>query len=373
MRNIAISLITAWMLAAASTEACELCGGLARRNSLAYEFEHADVIVYGRLANPKLLTGAGKGTTDFHVDRILKDDPGFSREKTLTIPHYLPVLDPKSPPKCVMFYRKQDARFDPYWSKEVTALAVFDFVAEINRLRKHPDKMLLHAAKHFDDADPQVADEAFMVFAKSDDKAIAEIAKKLSPVNLRKLVKNPDMESERLSMFAYLLGACGNNDDAELLTSLMKDRSPRMYKAFEGVLAGYVTMRPKEGWAAVEASIKDDKQSFLRRYATLRTLRFFYASKPKETGPQVMHNLGLAIGHPDIADMAIEDLRKWKRWEHTALIVSCWDKKSHDSRITKQSVVRYALACPEPAARAMLERARRQDPEMVKAMEEELK
>jgi hypothetical protein len=372
MRKIVLAICLAWMLVAAPTEACELCGGLSKRNSLAYEFEHADVIVYGHIANPKLING-GKGTTEFHVDRILKDDPAFPRQKTLTIARYLPILDPKTPPKYVMFYRNPKASLEPYWGKEVTTLAVFEFVAGINRLRGDHEKMLLHAAKHFDDADPYVADEAFMVFAKSDDKVIAEIAKKLSPVSLRKLVKNPDMESERLSMFAFLLGACGNNDDAELLRSLLKDQSPRMNKAFEGVLAGYVTMRPKEGWAALEASVKDDKQSFLRRYATLRTLRFFYASKPKETGPQVLHNLSLAIAQPDIADMAIGDLCKWKRWEHTALIVSCWDKKSYNSPITKQGLVRYALACPEPAARAMLDRARREDPDLVKAMEEELK
>ena len=83
--------------------------------------------------------------------------------------------------------------------------------------------------------------------------------------------------------------------------------------------------------------------------------------------------MSLAISHADIADVAIEDLRKWKRWDHAKLIVSCWDKASHQSDITRQSIVRYALACPSPDARAFLDRACRQDPQLVKDIEAELK
>jgi hypothetical protein len=36
-------------------------------------------------------------------------------------------------------------------------------------------------------------------------------------------------------------------------------------------------------------------------------------------------------------------------------------------------MVRYALACPQPEARALLERVRRQDPELVRHLEAELK
>src|SRR4051794_29846623 len=104
MRKIALLLALAWMLAATSLEACSLCGSMSRNNSLAYEFEQAQVIVYGHIANPKLMR-AGKGTTEFHVAQIIKDDPAFPRDKMLIVSQYLPVLDAKSPPKFVMFYR----------------------------------------------------------------------------------------------------------------------------------------------------------------------------------------------------------------------------------------------------------------------------
>lgn len=373
MRKMVVLLLAAWMLAAVSASACELCGSMAQRTSLTHEFSQAQVIVYGHLANPMFTNKAGSGTTEFHFDQIIKDDPALPRQKMMLVSRYLPILDPKSPPKYVMFFRSTKQGLQLASGKEVANKAALDFVAELHRLREEPGKMMVHAAKHFDHADPLIADEAFMLFAKADDKLIAEHAAKLSPVNLRKLVKDPDMESERLSLFAYLLGACGNSDDADLLGSLAKNPQPRHYKAFEGILAGYITIRPKDGWATAQQLLHNDKQNFLLRYATLRTLRFYYNANPKEHGPQVMQGLASAIGHPDIADIAIEDMRRWKRWEHTKLVLSCWDKKSHQSPITRQSVVRFALACQEPDARAFLERARQQDPELVKRMEEELK
>jgi hypothetical protein len=272
-----------------------------------------------------------------------------------------------------MFLRANKMGFETYWGKELGTTAVLDFVAEMQRLKSDPAKMLIHAAKHLDHADANVADEAFLFFAKADDKLIAQTAGKLSPVNLRKLVKDPDLEPVRLSLFAYLLGACGNDDDAETLRTMLKNQSPRHYKAYEGILAGYITMRPKEGWAFAQEILKSPKQEFLWRYSTLRTLRFFFNANPDETLPQVLQGLGAAINHADVADIAIRDLRGWKRWEHTKLILSCWDKKTHSSEIVRQSVVRYALACPDAEAKTFVERARREDRELVERMEAELK
>jgi hypothetical protein len=373
MRIPAFLLVAAWMLAATAASACSLCGGISNNNSLAYEFEHAQVIVYGHLENPKVIDGTGRGTTEFHVERILKDDPDFPKQKMVVLSRYLPVLDAKSPPKYVMFFRSPKQRLEPYWGKEIAKPAVLDFVAELQRLRSEPANVLIHAAKHFDDADPNVADEAFLVFAKASDKQIAQTAKKLSPDNLRKLIKDPDIAPERLSMFAYLLGACGNADDAELLRTMLKNQSPRHYKAYEGILAGYITIRPKEGWSFAQEMLKNPKQEFLWRYSALRTLRFFYNANPEEAGAQVIPGLAQAINQADIADVAIRDLKTWKRWDHTKLILSCWDKKSHQSEIMKQNIVRYALACPEPECRTFLERARRQDRDLVERMETELK
>ena len=353
--------------------ACSLCGTMSRRVSLMQEFEQAQVVVYGHLANPKLDFKTGSGTTEFHFDKVVKDDPGFPRQKMLVLSRYLPVLDPKDAPRYVMFFRVPAKSAEPYNGRQISAPAVLEFVTRLQQYRDNPAELVRVAAKHLDDADPQIAEEAFLVFAKADDKVIGQTAKHLSAPMLRKLVKTPDLEPERLSMFAYLLGACGGEDDVDLLRSLLKNPAPRYFRAYEGILAGYITMRPQEGWAFAHETLKSEKNSFVLRYAVLRAMRFFYNSNPADNAAQVLVGEGLAIAHPDIADVAIQDLMRWKRWEHTKLIVSFYDKESHKSPIVKNSLVRYALACPQPEARALVDRVRRQDPELVRYLEEELK
>jgi hypothetical protein len=368
MRKIVVLLVAAWMLATASASACSLCGAMVRRTSLTFEFEQAEAVLYGHLANPQLTGKSGAGTTEFQIDSVLKDDPAFPRKKMVLLTRYLPILDDKKPPKYVMFFGPAKQSQQPYWGREIANPAVLEFVAELHRYRDNPGERLLRAAQRFDHADPLVADEAFMIFAKADDKLIAQIAHKLDPKGLRKLVKDPDLDPERISMFAYLLGACGTDKDAELLRSLLKSPAAREYKAFEGILAGYIAMRPKEGWAFAIDTLKNDKQSFMPRYGTMRTMRFYYNAKQADA-KEVMHGLSVALDHADIADIAMEDLRKWQRWDHTAQVLACWDKKSHHSEITRQSIVRYALACPLPEARAFLEKARRQAPDLVREIE----
>lgn len=369
MRKALIVLVLLW---ACPAPACDLCNGASRRVSLTQEFAQAQVVAYGHIANAKLDVKTGRGTTEFHVEKIVKDDDAFPRQKMILVSRYLPIIDGKETPRYVMFFHLPAKNAEPYIGRQISSPVVLDFIAEMLKKRSDPAEALLYAAKHLDSADPAVAEEAFLAFAQADNKVIAKAAAKLAPAQVRQLLKAPDLEPEKLSMYAYLLGSCGTADDAAQLRTLLKTSSPRNYKAYEGILAGYITIRPKEGWAYTHDLLKNEK-NFLLRYAALRAMRFFYNSRPEECGAEVMKGMETAIAHADVADIAIQDLSKWKRWEHTKLIVACYDKASHKSPIVKSSIVRYALACPQPEARALIERVRRQDPELVRYLEEEMK
>lgn len=353
--------------------ACSICGTMSKRVSLAQEFLQADAVAYGHLANPKLDGKAGTGTTEFHVDRVIKDHPAYHREKMVLLSRYLPVLDPKSPPRYVMFFHAPAKTKEPYNGRQISNPAVLDFVAALAKERDDPLAMLRFAGKHLDHPDPQIAEEAFLAFARADDKSVDRVAKNLSAPMLRKLVKTPDLEPERLGMYAYLLGACGDGSDVELLRSLLKNNAPRYFRAYEGILAGYISLRPGDGWSFVQETLQSEKNDFVLRYAVLRTMRFFYNASPDQYGKQVLAGEALAVSHPDIADVAIQDLIQWKRWDHTRAILANFDRPTHKSPLLRNGIVRYALACPLPEAKTFVDRVRRQDPKLVQQIEEELK
>ena len=88
--------------------ACSLCDSAMRsQTTFRQEFEQAKIVLYGTLTNPQFNkrpgTAPGSGTTDFNIEKVLKNDPALAGRNKLEINKYIPVLDPKSPPKYVVF------------------------------------------------------------------------------------------------------------------------------------------------------------------------------------------------------------------------------------------------------------------------------
>jgi hypothetical protein len=133
-------------------------------------------------------------------------------------------------------------------------------------------------------------------------------------------------------------------------------------------------LEPKEGWEYICSLLKDAKKEFLLRYAALRAVRFFWDSRPDLLKKEDMvEGVKALLDQNDIADLAIEDLRKWNRWELCDAILSLQSKKSHDVPIIRRAILRYALSCPGTQAAAYVTEMRKKDPESVKDAEELLK
>src|SRR5262249_39145483 len=140
-------------------------------------------------------------------------------------------------------------------------------------------------------------------------------------------------------------------------------------------LAGYVMLKPAEGWEFLHGILKDPAKEFTLRYAGLRAVRFLWDSRPDLVKKKDMVD-GLCdlIEQSDISDLAIEDLRKWGVWEVAGKVLALKDKPSHDIPIVRRAILRYALSCPnKPEAVAFVGDLRKKNPEMVKDAEELLK
>src|SRR5262249_49246076 len=144
---------------------------------------------------------------------------------------------------------------------------------------------------------------------------------------------------------------CGNGEHAKLLRSMIDD--PEKYKGsgVDGLLAGYLMLTPNDGLGLLNHLLSDGKNDFQIRYPALRTLRFLWEHRHDLVeGKKILGCMGLILQQGDMADFAIEDLRKWKRWEFTDQVLDLWGKKSHDVNTVKRSIVRFALRSPEKRA-----------------------
>jgi hypothetical protein len=360
-----------------AADACSLCAVAIRRDTLGQELERAKIVLYGYALNPKdnLATGAtpGTGTTELHIEKVVKRDPFLGDAKSITLNRLLPVPDPKKPPYYLVFCDVFQGKLDPYHGRSLTSPKILEYVeqAQPHRAKGHASA-LLYYAKFLDSADPTIADDAFLEFAKSNDQEVGEAAKSLDPERLRGLLKDAQGDAERASLFAFMLGAAGGPKEAEVLRGLIERPTPELRKALDGLFCGYITLRPRQGWDAALALAADPKQDFPSRFAVLRACRFQYNWKPKESRPELLRIYKAVLADPEMADLAIDDLRRWQIWDFTTDILALFDKKSHDAPITKRTIARYALCSPQAEAKDFVQRLRQIDRELVNDLEETL-
>jgi len=365
-----------WLVAQllGSVHACSLCTGAIQRDTVGMEYERAALVLYGQIANPRLSTqpGAapGTGSTDFHVEKLLKDTTGRGPWKELTLPRYLPILDAKNPPRMLFFCDIVNGKLDPYHGRTASPALMEYLQATLPARGKDRVAALVKYAQYLGHADQAVADDAFLEFAKSNDQDVGQASKRLDPELVRGLVKNARVDPDRLSVFAFLLGGCGNEQDARYLRSLLDPPNPQLARAMDGLLAGYIQLQPKDGWNLAYKLVADSKQQFGVRFAVARTLRFYHGWQPKESRAQVLYAMSLMIPDGDVADLAIEDQRQWQNWELSKLVFAQYGRPSHSAPILKNAIVRYALCCPQPEARDFVDSVHRREPATVKDLED---
>lgn len=353
--------------------ACTLCGGNpATTATIRQDLGPAKLVLYGTLANVRMV-GNG-GTTDLKIERVLRSDPFLGDKKVVTLPKVVP-FDAKDPPKFLVFCDVFQGKLDPFRGMPVKSPALVDYVKGIMELDpRDRTAALVYYFRYLDHADPAVANDAFVEFAKANDAEIGQAARKLDPEKLRKLIQDPQTPAGRLSLFTFLLGSCGTEQDAAYLKGIIDNPTGRTANALDGALAGYIQLQPRAGWEAVAGILKDEKRGLTPRLQALAAVRFHRAWRGKDVEREVYRSLEATLADPLIADKGVEDLREWQLWDLTDRVLALWDRKGYDSPIFRRSVVRYALTCPKTDTARFLERLKstKDGKEMVQEVEESL-
>jgi hypothetical protein len=156
---------------------------------------------------------------------------------------------------------------------------------------------------------------------------------------------------------------------------MLEDPEKKATSGVDGLLAGYVMLQPKEGWEYVRAILKDPSKEFLLRYAALRTVRFLWEYRPDLVDKkQLAGGVSLLLKQGDIADLAVEDLRKWGVWDMADQVLGLQKSEAYKTPIVRRAVLRFALSCPaNKAAASYVEEQRQKDPTAVRDAEELLK
>jgi hypothetical protein len=100
-------------------------------------------------------------------------------------------------------------------------------------------------------------------------------------------------------------------------------------------------------------------------------LRFYYGFQPDQLKEKVLQCCAAFLRQVDIFDIAVDQLRTWALWELTNQVLALY--KESEAPLAKRSIVRYALSCPLPEAKAFVEKLRQKDPMLIEDVQESLK
>src|SRR5262249_42596807 len=145
---------------------------------------------------------------------------------------------------------------------------------------------------------------------KRDYRAVAHL---LPADKLARWFEDPKLPDDRRAFIGFLLGHCGTEEHARLLAQRLEYKLSKAESDTDGLLIGFTQLRPKEGWGKISALVQNDKKSFILRYQCLRAIRYFWETRPEVIERKdLLEAMGALLNQGDIADLPIENLRKWQ-------------------------------------------------------------
>ncbi|MGL4420590.1 MAG: hypothetical protein ACRCZF_07990 [Gemmataceae bacterium] len=377
--------------------ACPFCN--VQGQTLSGEVNQADLIVLGTLKNPKRdPNDVTRGSTELHIETIVKPHDYLAGRKMLLLPRYVPLdaEDNKFLVFCAVYPGTQEVLL----STVVSSLAQANVTQyQLDAYRGEPikagsklaeylkgalavrEKDNLTKLKYFfdylDSPELTISSDAFMEFGNSDYKDVRALAEKLPPGRVMKWLADPQTAASRFGFYGMLVGHGGKAEDATALRKMLDEPTKIYSSGLDGMLSGYIMLDKVAGWDYLLGILRDDKKDFAVRYAGLKVLRFFWEYRP-DVIPQaeILKAMQIMVLQSDIADLPMEDLRKWEQWTCAEAILAAGKLESHSSiPIVRRAVLRFLLSVPKPdvAMTAYVDSARKADPDRVKSIEEMLR
>jgi len=363
------------LLVAMPLLACPFCS--MQGQTLTGEVQTVGMVLFGTLKNAKLKSGGDgiEGTTELHVEEVIKDHEIRKGSKVLTLNRYIPP-DKEKNYKYLVYCDVFMNKVDPY--RGVAVLPDSKVAGYLAGSLKLKDASVADRLAYFfgwlDDKDPEVSNDAYKEFANADYKDFQPMASKLPAEKVAGWLKDPATPGFRLGLYASILGHCGRASDSSLLASLLDNSDKRLTTGYDGILAAYTMLDKPGGLKRINGLLGDARADFLLRYAALRAIRFFHDYRRDLVGTdESAKSVALLLPQGDIADMAIEDLRRWKRWEMADQVLAVRKSEAGKVSIVRRAILRFALGCPSESAKALVAQLRMEDKQGVEDAEELLK
>lgn len=300
------------------------------------------------------------GCTTLRIDGSVRFPALLGLPERITIDRFIPIDADKPPQAYLIFADVHKGKLDAFRGTPLKEPALtVDYLRGILALdESNVQKRVEYVFKHLRSREPEVMSDAFVELEKLEADEVIKSGRGLDRTEVRQHSKRRDLNGPQLSNIVLLLAGCGKADDVPLLLDILAqtqgkskagvDRNPAASMNLERPLIALTILAPETGFTQIRRIIDDQKEDFLRRYGALRAVRHLYQHPvAKIDRKSVVNAIAAFLEHEDMADLAVEDLRRFERWEFAARIVQL--PKQLDVPIVRRAVLRYALSASKEA------------------------
>jgi hypothetical protein len=167
-----------------------------------------------------------------------------------------------------------------------------------------------------------------------------------------------------------MLSVCGTEADGQLLREMIVSGDPTQLKGLDSLVSCYLTLRGADGIPLIEDQFLRGgvfwDPEYVHTYAAIMAIRFQGQEGhiiPKE---RLIEALRIVLDRPELADLVIPDLARWKDWDSMARLIQMFKNAGKKSSWVRVPIVNFLRACPLPEAKEELEQLAKIDPDAVR-------
>jgi hypothetical protein len=337
-----------------SGAACEFCGPPTL--TLSEQLDQADAVVLvkwvsttkAKPKNEEDNTPAQFAKTTYAIEEIVKNS-GDTLKKggEITIPDY----HPGKPGDLAMLFGLQATNLEWGLPIEVTK-ASFNYVKESPGPKEPLEKRLEFYLEYLEFPDDLVANDAFAEFANAPFVDIRKLKDKFPRERIRTWLNNPKTSVTRLGLYGLMIGLSGTDEDAKMIKAKITEPTEDFRIGIDGLMAGYLLLKGEEALKVLEdTKLKAGvKVPFSETYAAMQAVRFAWNYGENIEKDRLKASMRLLLDRPEVADLVIADLARWKDWTVQDRLMKLYDEKDYDIPSIKRAIVRYLLVCSKDTA-----------------------
>ena len=355
MRKLGLLLITlasvALVGAVDTANSCPFCS--APSLTLTEQVSQSDAVVLVRWLEGKKPTNQEAGHTTYEVMDITRtSNEPVTKGRKIQLSRY------RSGKKGDLFVLMGTEGKTIDWGSPIEVSdAGYKYMAEAPVPETETAKRLEYFVNYLEHPDQLVSNDAYAEFANAPYEDINMVADKLPKKKIRKWVADKDTPGTRLGLYGLLLGLSGDQSDAKVMESRISQISSDFRLGIDGIMSGYLLLKGAKGLELIDrtklepSKIKDKDGKvvdvpFSETYAAMQALRFMWTyGNGRISKERLRQSMRLLLDRPELADLVIADLARWKDWSIQDKLLKIYDQEAYNIPAIKRAVIRYFYYC----------------------------